>query len=467
MFSKTDSVLHTLWQNETEQALEDFVRIPSLSPMFDAHWEKHGFLRCAIDNAANFGKLLIPDIHCSVLTESGKSPLLFFEVPASQGCRKNGAVLFYGHLDKQPEGGAWSHGRAPFCPKKEGSVLYGRGVADDGYSFYSAVTLVHALKAGGIEHPRFVGIFETCEESGSTDFSYWIGLLAKQLKDVRLALILDAGCLDYKRLCITTNFRGVLTATLKVSVLRHGVHSGTASGIVPDSFMIARHLIERLEESATGKIRDPAFYTTIPQERIEQVRAKAALSDSFAKDFPWIDSPILRFQNPEQSLLAQTWLPQLTVTGAQGLPDISCAGNVLRSYTALRLSLRLPPHVDACLAAQALERILLTNPPFGAKTELTDISSFAGWDAPKEEPWLHKSIEDAALSVFGQSAVYSGEGGSLSIFDILEPACPNAQFLLTGVLGPDSNAHGPDEALHLDYAEALCRVMARIITDMP
>lgn len=467
MFSKTDAVLHDLWQNETEQALEKFIRVPSLSPMFDSRWEEHGYLRRAVDEAQEFGKFLVPDIRYTVLSEPGKTPLLFFEVPASEGCPKSGSVLFYGHLDKQPEGGSWTCGRAPFCPKKEGAVLYGRGAADDGYSFYSAVSLVQALRKGRIAHPRFVGIFETCEESGSTDFAYWIDCLKKELQDVRLALILDAGCLDYKRLCITTNFRGVLTATLKVSVLKHGVHSGTASGIVPDSFMIARQLLERLEESATGTIRDSAFYATIPQERLEQIRAKAALSASFAGDFPWIDSPAPRFKDAEKAILAQTWMPQLAITGAQGLPDISCAGNVLRSYTALRLSLRLPPRVDATVAAQTLKRILLSDPPFGARTELTDISSFAGWDAPREEPWLQHSIEKAGQSVFGQSAVYSGEGGSLSIFDILEPACPQAQFLLTGVLGPNSNAHGPDEALHLDYVEALCRALARVIADMP
>ena len=463
MFSKTDSTLSSLWHNETLQALKDFIAIPSLSPSFDASWEKHGYLRCAIEQGKRFAEKLFSNIHVEVLEEAGKSPLLFFELPPFGEAASKGDILFYGHLDKQPPAKGWSAGRAAFTPTVEENVLYGRGAADDGYSFYAALSIAKALEAGGVSHPRLFGVFETGEESGSPDFDYWMQLLASRLKSVALVLVLDAGCLDYKRLCITTNFRGVLSATLKVSVLRHGVHSGTASGIVPDSFMIARNLLDRLEDSATGKVLDKAFYGEIPAARLKEVKEKASLIGSLENDFPWIENPVLRSKNTEETLLAQTWLPELAVIGAAGLPDAATAGNVLRESTSLRLSMRLPPTVNSAVAQKALQELLLSNPPFGAMVELLDFSSFDGWDAPEETPALACEIQRASKEVFGLPAVYSGEGGSLSIFDTLEKTCPTAQFLLTGVLGPHSNAHGPDEALHLDYVENLCKALARIV----
>ncbi len=463
MFSKTDSTLSGLWHNETLLALKDFIAIPSLSPGFDAAWEEHGYLQHAILQAKNFAEKLLKDIRVEVLEAKGKSPMLFFELPAFREGASKGDILFYGHLDKQPPAEGWSEGRAAFTPTVEDNTLYGRGAADDGYSFYAALSIAKALEEGGISHPRLFGVFETGEESGSPDFDYWMRQLASRLKSVALILVLDAGCLDYKRLCVTTNFRGVLSATLKVSVLRHGVHSGTASGIVPDSFMIARNLLERLEDSSTGKILNKAFYGEIPATRLREVKEKAALIGGLEGDFPWIEDPVLRSKNTEELLLAQTWLPELALIGAAGLPQPATAGNVLRESTSLRLSMRLPPTVDSSAAEKALQELLLTNPPFGAKVELLDFSSFDGWDAPEETPALAREIQRASEEVFGLPAVYSGEGGSLSIFDTLEETCPAAQFLLTGVLGPHSNAHGPDEALHLDYVENLCKALARIV----
>ncbi len=467
MFSKTDFLLKNLWHSETLCALKEFVSIQSLSPSFDPDWERHGELHKAIEIAKSFGEKLLSNIQFEILESPGRSPLLFFEIPAFGDSASHGDVLFYGHLDKQPEGNGWSNNRCPFSATQEDTVLYGRGVADDGYSFYSAVSIAKALESGGLSHPRIWGVFETCEESGSFDFSHWMQLLAPRLSNVALILVLDAGCIDYSGLYVTTNFRGILRATLKVSVLNHGVHSGVASGIVPDSFMIARNLLDRLEDSSSGKILDKAFYTTIPATRLEQLREKAKRITSFKHDFPWINAPITLSKTIEENLIAQTWLPQLTIIGAQGLPDINKAGNVLRASTSLKLSLRLPPMIDSQAAESALKRILLDDPPFGASVELSDVSSSEGWNAPEEAEWLSREINDASLDIFGKPAVYSGEGGTLSICNVFQSTCPKAQFLLTGVLGPNSNAHGPDEALRLDYVEKLCCALSRIIVRVP
>ncbi len=468
MFTKTDEKLASLWQKDTLDALKKFVSIKSLSPDFDKDWEEHGELLRSLKEAKDFAQTTLENIHVEILEAKGKTPLLFFEIPATGDSKSNGGVLFYGHMDKQPATDDWSAGRSAFSASLEKGVLYGRGAADDGYSFYAAISIAKALEASGQPHPKLLGIFETAEESGSEDFPFWISRLKERFTGVSLVLVLDAGCIDYKHFCITTNFRGVLGTTLKVSVLEHGVHSGTASGVVPDSFMIARHLLDRLEDSGTGKILGKAFYATeIPAARLRQIQEKARVICSLENDFPWIDTPVLRTSNTEELLLAQTWLPQLAIIGADGLPAIGEGGNVLRSSTSLRLSMRLPPTVDPLLAQSALEETLLTDRPFGAKVELLGTYSFKGWDAPAQTDWFNAIVESASSEVFGAPAIYSGEGGSLSIFDTLESACPVAQFLLTGVLGPHSNAHGPDEALHLEYVEKLCRVLARIVSRLP
>ncbi len=468
MYTKTDALLHALWKKETLEGLKQFISIKSLSPDFDSDWEEHGELLRSLKEAKAFAENALSAIHIEILEAKGKTPLLFFEIPASKNSSSHGDVLFYGHLDKQPATNDWANNRSAFTASLENGVLYGRGAADDGYSFYAAISIAKALEESGNEHPRLFGIFETGEESGSPDFPYWIDKLRERFTGVSLVLVLDAGCIDYKHFCITTNFRGVLGTTLKVSVLEHGVHSGTASGVVPDSFMIARHLLERLEDSGSGKILGKAFYATeIPAARITQLQEKARVIQSLANDFPWIDKPVMRGDNTEEALLAQTWLPQLAVIGADGLPSIGEGGNVLRSSTSLRLSMRLPPTVDPAAAQKALEKTLLAAPPFGAKVELLGTYSFKGWDAPAETDWFTQIVKEASSEVFASPAIYSGEGGSLSIFDTLEAACPVAQFLLTGVLGPHSNAHGPDEALHLEYVENLSRALARIVSRLP
>jgi len=467
MFRQTDHTLSSLWHGHTLQALEHFVSIPSRSPLFDPSWESHKYLLQALQFACEFGQSLFPEARFEVLESPGKTPLLFFELEASGKSDDKDAVLFYGHLDKQPEASGWGAGRAPFKASHEGNILYGRGAADDGYSVFAALSVIHAMRTGSLPHPKIFGLFETCEESGSYDFSFWVNRLQSRIGSIGLAVILDSGCIDYDRLCITTNFRGLVCATLKVSVLAHGVHSGTASGLVPDSFMIARQLLDRLEDSTSGKLHPKAFYTEIPPVRRKQVEAKASLLKTLDGVFPWLEQPALRFHNLTDGLIAQTWLPQLAITGANGLPEIANAGNVLRAGTALRLSLRTPPCVDATLALDTLRETLLAQPPFGARVELTDEAAYDGWNAQPEQPWFAEAVETASQEIFGQSAVYSGEGGSLSIFDVLQGAWPNAQFFLTGVLGPQANAHGPDEALRLDYAEKLCRAVARVIVKMP
>lgn len=468
-FDKVDECITRSWQGDTLEALKNFVSLPAKSPDFDAQWVEHGFLLQAVQTAAAWGQERFPQGHFEALQEKGLTPALFFDIPATSGSTSQKTFFFYGHLDKQPEATGWTNGRAPFSPKVEdGERLYGRGCADDGYSVYCALTAIAALEKAGLEHPRCVGLIETAEESGSPDLEHFARLIAPRCGDVGAIGMLDASAGDYERFWTTTGFRGTIAATLKVDLLVHGVHSGTASGIIPDSFMIARQLLDRLEDSKNGKVLDPVFWTQIPAARRAQIKASAQLlGNTYQNAFPWLPGVKPRHASTEENMLAQTWEPQLAVIGAAGLPAIRDAGNVLRAGTALRLSMRIPPHVSATDAIDALKRILCTNPPFGAHVSVEDTAGARGWDAKPEQEWFSQAVNEASLELWGKPAAYFSEGGSIPILNLFEELFPHAQSIVTGVLGPHANAHGPDEMLHLPYVTKLTSAVARLITRLP
>ncbi len=467
-FALLDQSISESWKSSTLDALLAFVRLRSKSPAFDPDWEEHGALLEALQAAARFGREHFPKATFEILQHPGRTPCLFFDI-APTDAQNASSVLFYGHLDKQPESTGWSAGRSPFIPSIENGKLYGRGAADDGYSVYSALTALSSLDEAGLARPRAYGIIETCEETGHEDLSFWLDTLKDRCRNVRLLTVLDSSAGDYKRLWMTTSFRGLLAATLRVSVLKNGVHSGNASGIVPDSFMIARHLLSRIENAATGEVLPRAFHAPVPAERITQLEKTAQiLGDQYRTEFPWaVETACARAAGELENLRLKCWTPQLAVIGAEGLPCIQDAGNVMRAQTALRLSFRLPPAVKAEDAAAALREALLADPPFGAKVEVSDILGAEGWDAKPEQDWFVRAADEASQELFGENAAYMAEGASIPIMNRFEELFPQAQFFITGVLGPDSNAHGPNEMLHLAYVEKLTQAVARIVTRVP
>lgn len=467
MFHSVDSTIRSMWQSHTLDALKTFVSLPCKSPAFDADWEKHRYLHKAAHDAAQWGSKLFPQAQFEVLEAQGRTPCLFFDIPATNST-SNVSVLFYGHLDKQPETIGWTNGRTAFTPSVEDNRLYGRGCADDGYSVYAALTALFALDQSGVDRPRAVGIIETCEETGSDDLSYWLTTLAPRCGHVAFVGVLDGSAGDYDRLWATTSFRGMVATTLRVDILKNGVHSGTASGIVPDSFTLMRQLLDRFEDSRTGEILDRSFHTVPPAARMEQLRQTAdVLTNYYQRNFPWVDQSHSRHDSTFDNLLAQTWKPQLAVIGTDGLPSLQDAGNVLRPYTALRLSVRVPAHVDTQAALASMEQTLTQSPPYDARVRLTDSIASDGWDAKPEQPWFAQAFEEASMELFGQSAAYLADGASIPILNRFEEIFPCAQFLITGVLGPNSNAHGPNEMLRLDYVERLTQAIARIVSRVP
>jgi len=461
---KTDAArkfVDALWDREIVPRLQDYIRIPCKSPHFDADWEAHGHIEQAVQLAAQWCRQQpIPGMTTEIVRLPGRTPLLFLEIPGDAP----GTVLLYGHLDKQPEMTGWRAGLSPWEPVIEGDLLYGRGGADDGYAVFASLAAVMALHEQGVPHARCVAMIECCEESGSYDLPAYLEALAPRVGQVDLVIGLDSGCSNYEQLWFTTSLRGIAAGTLRVEVLTEGVHSGDASGIVPSSFRIARLLLDRLEDPNTGRILPSEFHCAIPEERLEQARAVGAmLGDEIYGKYPYAGGTRTMAADPAQAVLNKTWRPFLSVIGANGLPPIANAGNVLRPCTELKLSLRIPPLIDGRLATQDLKRILEADPPHGAKFSFEADQGATGWHAPPSAPWLLEAAQGASQAIFAKPAAMQGSGGTIPFMGMLGKHYPQAQFLITGVLGPKSNAHGPNEFLHVAYAKRLTACVAMVL----
>ena len=466
------------WDEQIVPMLTDYIAIPAKSPMFDADWAAHGHLdRVVRDAAAWIERQKVAGLTLEVVRIDGRTPVIFFDVPATKPGSTD-TICLYGHLDKQPEFNGWRNDLGPWTAKYLDGLLYGRGGADDGYAVYAAITAIRALDAQGIARPRCVGIIESCEESGSPDLPAYLDALRPRLGNVGLVVCLDSGCGSYEQLWLTTSLRGMVSGTLKVEILTEGVHSGDSSGLVPSSFRILRHVLDRLEDSATGRLLPQSFHCEIPAERVEQARAAAQLlGDLVWKRFPWAcgadgTAALPTTTDPVQALLRRTWEPTLSVTGAAGFPELASAGNVLRPYTAFKLSLRLPPLIDGDRAAAELKQLLEDNAPYNAKVTFQgdahgDVHAATGWNAPTLAPWLEDALHAASRAQFGAPCGYIGQGGTIPLMSMLQQGFPAAQMMVCGVLGPKSNAHGPNEFLHVPYAKKLTAAVAQVMAACP
>jgi len=447
--------------------------------MFDADWAAHGHIDTVLRNAADWVQAQkVEGLKLEIIRLPGRTPVLFFEVDATRAAGEGSAqtVLMYGHLDKQPEFNGWRSDLGPWTPVYEDGKLYGRGGADDGYAVYASIAAIQALKNQKTPHPRIVGLIETCEESGSYDLLPYVDTLRTRLGDVGLVICLDSGAGNYDQLWLTTSLRGMASGTLKVEILTEGIHSGDASGLVPSSFRIMRMVLDRLEDSQTGRLLPASFHCEVPADRLVQAKATAAiLGDELYKRFPWAHHDcegsttfaLPTTTDPLQALLNRTWVPTLSVTGAEGFPSLKDAGNVLRPYTAFKLSLRLPPLIDAAQAVAEMKALLEDNAPYQAKVTFEAGGGATGWNAPMATPWFEQALNASSLAHFGAPVGYIGQGGTIPLMNMLSLGFPKAQMMVCGVLGPKSNAHGPNEFLHVPYARRLTAAVAEVMARMP
>ncbi len=455
--------VNTMWDSSIIPEISEYIKVPNKSPSFDPDWEKKGHMEEAVQMLEAWcRKQPIKDMQIEVVRLPGRTPVLFIEIPG----QSDDVVLLYGHYDKQPEFSGWDEDLDPWTPVIKDGKLYGRGGADDGYATFGSLTAIRTLQEQGIPHANCVVLVEGCEESGSFDLPFYIDLLEDRIGSPDLVVCLDAECGNYDQLWCTTSLRGNLTGMLRIDVLTEGVHSGTASGVVPSSFRVARQLISRIEDESNGQILLDDLHVEIPEQRLEQARLAAeTLQDSVYEKFPWaVDEPSPGESHTEL-LLNNTWRPTLAITGAEGMPALIDAGNVLLPFTTLKLSFRLPPSCDADDAAAAVKAVLEANTPPLANVSFEVESTMAGWNAPAVAEWLEASMHKASNAFFGKPSMYMGTGGTIPFMGMLGERFPEAQFLVTGLLGPKSNAHGPNEFLHIDTGKRLTSCVAQVLED--
>jgi acetylornithine deacetylase/succinyl-diaminopimelate desuccinylase-like protein len=449
------------WSTTIQPSLEAYIRVPNKSPLFDAAWEANGHMDRAAAILLDWCRRQpVRGLKAELIRLPGRTPVIFAEIEGTAP----GNVLLYGHFDKQPEFTGWSPGLDPWTPVVRDGRLYGRGGADDGYALFASLLAIRTLQEQGRPHARCVVLIEGSEESGSTDLPAYVEHLGARLGEPDLVICLDAECGNYDQFWLTTSLRGNLVGTLAVDVLTEGVHSGMATGIAPSPFRIVRGLLDRLENVHTGDVALEALHVVTPPQRLAEARAAAeVLGASVAGKMPWVAGVQPISNDPTELLVNSTWKPTLTITGADGLPSLANAGNTLLPRLAVKVSLRLPPTLDAPAAAAEVKAALERDPPYRAHVAFDVGSSLAGWNAPPLAPWLDGAIQEASRAFFGRPALAMGTGGSIPFIGMLATRYPRTQFLVTGVLGPQSNAHGPNEFLHLGCVRQVTGCVAMVL----
>ncbi len=461
----TRTFVDELWDTSIVPTLCDYVRIPNKSPAFDPDWERNGYMRTAVELLRDW--CTVPNIvglAAEIVSLPHRTPVLFCEIPATDA-NQTGTVLLYGHYDKQPEFDGWQPGLSPWEPVLRDGKLYGRGGADDGYALFGSLTAIAALQAQGIPHSRCVLLIEGCEESGSFDLPHYVEALRDRIGNPDLVICLDAECGNYDQLWTTTSLRGMLPGVLEVEVLSEGQHSGAAGGIVPSTFRILRQLFDRVENSTTGELHT-SLYVDIPESVRSQLESVAqVLGASVTNRFPWLDGAHADSDDNVELLISNAWRPSLATVGFSGAPAVGTAGNTLRPSSRAKMVFRLPPTLDANKAADVIKAELERDPPNGARVKFELDTPQTGWCAPDFEPWLDKSLAMASQRFFGKPAMYMGMGGTIPFMKMLGDNFPKVQFVVTGVLGPQSNAHGPNEFLDIATGKRITACMAQVIAD--
>jgi len=444
--------------------LQDYVRIPNQSRAFDPDWQTDGMNLKVCEFAKKFAEAQqLENFTVEIIQEEGRTPCVLAILNDSSDSSN---ILMYGHLDKQPPlTDQWSPGLHPYDPVIKEDKLYGRGAADDGYAFFSSVLLLKGLQTFKATLGRVVLFFETDEESGSKDLVYFLEKSEQKVKTPDLVICLDSGCCDYDHWCLTTTLRGVMNFNMKVEVTKEGVHSGMASGIIPDSFRIGRKLLEQFESSENGQVFIQDLYVNIPDDKYKQ--AFDLIQEMGGKidwKFPFLPGVKPTVEDGFKQYMNRIWMPQMTLIGMEGVPNVSNAGNVLRPYTTFGISVRLPPTLDKEKAKEAVTAFFnKVAKPYNAVVTIDFKGVGQGFNSPTFDPALKQVIDTAGEKAFGKPVLCYGEGGSIPFINELNSKYPKSQFIVTGVLGPESNAHGPDEFLHIPYLKKLACTLAGVI----
>jgi len=443
-----------LWKKAAVPALMEYLRVPAISSAYDADWEAGNSLQDAAELLRRWceGRPLA-GLTTELISQPGHPPALVIDSPGDQTFGEDEVILAYGHYDKQPAMEEWSKGLGPFSPVVRGERLYGRGAADDGWSIFGVMCALEALERCAVPHRRVVAIMEGEEESGSSGFEEYLGMLRDRAVEPRAVISLDSGGPTDDRLWMVTSLRGSIRFSLQVEVLVAPVHSGTGGGIVPSSFRVARALLSRMEDENTGQVMLRESSSAVPEERRREAEALAEeLSWVACGNFPVAEGITLGGNSPAERLLMQTWEPSLAVIGIDGIPPGSSAPAVLHKSVRVMVLMRTPPEADVTRIVEEIQEICQKSVPSNARAELEFHAVVPGWSAIGKRSWIDDALDSASREVFGRGAGRVGQGGTVPPVPILSAAFPDAEVVCFGVMGPDSNAHGPDESLLLSTA---------------
>ena len=451
-----------LWEDSIIPSLTEFIAIEALSPGFEPNWKAKGELNSAIKLFSDWlVNQELDGMTYKIHEIEGRTPVLLVTVEGTGP----GEVIFYSHLDKQPSREhLWSDGLHPLKAVRRDPWLFGRGALDDGYGGYVCVTALKMLQEQGIPYPRSHFLIETCEESGSYDLPPYLDQLTDELGAPNLIVVLDSGGPDYEHIWVTEALRGLVAGTLSVQVSNEGVHSGMSGGVIPSSFRIQRILLDRVEDSKSGKILVPEMHVAIS----DKVRKEAEALGGLLGDGIWSQLPVVDDLRPQNEgaaeiLLDMNWRPAMSVIGADGIPPTQTAGNVLRTNTDLKLSFRIPPGVRAEEIDIILKDKFEQAPPYGSKVEYIPDAAADGFHAPAMDGKLAEALNRASMHISGLPPMATWVGGTIPFMAMMQEKYPEAQFLCTGTGGPGNNAHGPDEKLHIPSSKRLTAVLSATI----
>ncbi len=454
-----------IWEDSILPSLSEFIEIHALSPMFEPNWDEKGELQATIELFTAWLEAQGIEGMSHVTHRIGDhSPVLLVTIEGTGP----GEVLFYSHLDKQPSRPElWSEGLHPLKAVRREPFLFGRGAVDDGYGGYLCVTAIRLLQEAGIPHPKATFLIETCEESGSFDLPPYLDALTDDLGSPDLIVVLDSGGPTYDHIWVTEALRGLVAGTLSVRVSHEGVHSGMSGGAIPSSFRIQRMLLDRVEDSSTGRILIPEMHVDIS----DKIRAEAEalgniLGDALWKSLPVVDSLEPQTRGADQILLDINWRPAMGVIGADGMPPVQTAGNVLRTNTDLKLSFRIPPGVKAPEVQAIVKQTLEANPPYGAEVTYHATEPADGFHAPPLHEGVSAALDGACKHLTGFPPMTTWIGGTIPFMAMIQNKFPEASFICTGSAGPGNNAHGPDEKLHIPHSKRLNVALAAAIASI-
>jgi len=451
-----------IWEDSILPSLSEFIEIKALSPLFEPKWAELGELDQTIELFCRWlDNQDISGMNYKTYRIDGKSPVLLVTIEGTGP----GEIIFYSHLDKQPsKPELWSDGLHPLKAVRRGPWLYGRGSIDDGYGGYLCASSVLLLQEAGIPHPRCTFLIETCEESGSFDLPPYLEALSEQMGDPDMVVVMDSGGPDYEHVWMTEALRGLVSGTLSVKVSHEGIHSGNSGGSIPSSFRIMRSLLDRVEDSTTGEVLIPEMHVEISPEVHDKATALAeVVGASIWEQFPTVDNLVPVADSTEEMIVAMNWEPTLCVIGADGIPAVQVAGNVLRTNTDLKLSFRIPPGVDSEAVISIVKETLEKDPPFGAEVSFIPDSCADGFHAPPLEGKVRDAIHEASMSLTGLPPLTTWTGGTIPFMAMMQRKYPEAMFLCTGTSGPGNNAHGPDEKMHIPSSKRLTAVLSSTI----